>query len=371
VIRSSRPRARDAGRGAAERKEWSIVTLRIGMIGAGGIARQHLDALQGVDDVRVVAVTDPLLERAQALAGPLGAVASVDHREAIERADAVWVCTPPSTRRRVVVDAAEAGRHVMSEKPIAASREDGLAIVEAVERAGVRAIVDFNGRFRWPFRRVKELVDSGELGQIVSVWCHRIGGGTNPARNSWRHDPRFVTGFTVESLSHDIDHVRWIAGPINAAIGVVERSMPDLPTFDNTMSALLYLERGGSAQLHASWASSVAAGQRGVIGTKGAVVVEGQSIWDLTRLRWRSDDSGAEQIVELQGPIATDMGYRAMARHFVDCIRRDVAPTPSLRDGLAALEVSLAILRSSASRQVEAVEPRHVSTEPASPDHRV
>jgi predicted dehydrogenase len=334
------------------------MTLRIGMIGAGGIARQHLEALRGVEGVQVVALSDPLLERAQALAEPLGAAPSVDHRAAIERADAVWVCTPPSTRRQIVVDAATAGRHVMSEKPIAASAADGLAIVEAVERAGVKAIVDFNGRFRWPFLRLKELVDSGELGQIVSIWCHRIGGSTSPSRASWRHDPRFVTGFTVESLSHDIDHVRWIAGPITAAVGTVERTISDLPTFDNTMSALLYLERGGSAQLHASWASAVAAGQRGVIGTKGAAVVEGQSIWDLTRLRWRSDDSAAEQVVDLQGPIATDMGYRAMARHFVDCIRRDVAPTPTLRDGLAALEVSLAILRSAETRQVVPVEPR-------------
>jgi predicted dehydrogenase len=328
------------------------MTIRIGVVGAGGIARQHLDALRGVADVRVVAIADPLLERAQALAGPLDATAVVDHRAAIDAADAVWVCTPPSVRRQVVVDAAAAGRHVMSEKPLAATREDALAMVEAVERAGVKAIVDFNGRFRWPFLKMKELVDSGELGRIVSIWCHRIGGSTNPSRNSWRHDPRFVTGFTIESLSHDIDHVRWIAGPVSAAVGVVERTIPDLPTFDNTMSALLYLERGGSAQLHASWGSAVAAGQRGVIGTRGAVVVEGQSIWDLTRLRWRSDESGAEQVVELQGPIATDMGYRAMARHFVDCIRRDVRPTPTLRDGLAALDVSLAVLRSAETRQV-------------------
>jgi predicted dehydrogenase len=328
------------------------VTLRIGMVGAGGIARQHLEALRGVEGVRVVAVVDPVLERAQALAEPLGAAAAIDHRAAIERSDALWVCTPPSTRRQVVLDAAEAGRHVMSEKPIAATREDGLAIVDAVERAGVKAIVDFNGRFRWPFLKLKELVDSGELGQIVSIWCHRIGGSTNPARTSWRHDPRFVTGFTIESLSHDIDHVRWIAGPITAAVGIVERTIPDLPGFDNTMSALLYLERGGSAQLHASWAAAVAAGQRGVIGTKGAAVVEGQSIWELSRLRWRSDDSGDEQVVDLRGPIATDMGYRAMARHFVDCIRRGVAPAPTLRDGLAALDVSIAILRSAETGQV-------------------
>jgi predicted dehydrogenase len=337
------------------------VTLRIGLIGAGGIARQHLEALRGVEDVRVVAVADPLLERAQALAAPLGAAATADHRAAIEAADAVWVCTPPSVRRQAIVDAAAAGRHVMSEKPLAATVEDGLAIVEAVERAGVRAIVDFNNRFRWPFLKMKELVDSGELGQVVSVWCHRIGGSTNPSRGSWRHDPRFVTGFTIESLSHDIDHVRWLAGPIAGAVGTVERTIADLPTFDNTMSALLYLERGGSAQLHASWASAVAAGQRGVIGTKGAVVVEGQSIWDLTRVRWRSDDSADEQVVDLRGPIATDMGYRAMARHFVDCVRRGVAPTPTLRDGLAALEVSLAILRSAETRQVVSVEPRPVS----------
>lgn len=336
------------------------MTLRVGIIGAGGIARQHIAALERVEGVEIVAVADPLLERASALAEPLGAAATTSHREAIERAEAVWICTPPSTRRQQVLDAAAAGRHVMTEKPLAATREDALAIVEAVERAGIKAIVDFNGRFRWPFLKMKELVDSGELGEVISVWCHRIGGSTTPSRSSWRHDPRFVTGFTIESLSHDIDHVRWIAGPISGAIGIVERSLPDLPAFDNTMSALLYLERGGSAQFHASWASAVAAGQRGVIGSRGAVVIEGESIWELSRIRWRSDDSREEQAIELRGPLATDMGYRGMAQHFVDCIQRDVMPTPTVRDGLAALEVSLAILESAETRQVVSTEPRPV-----------
>ncbi len=330
--------------------------LRIGFIGAGDIAAVHVEAVRNFPDATITAVSDPVQEKAEALAAPIGAAAYTDHRDVIDRCDAVWVCTPPSVRRVPIVDAAEAGRHVMAEKPLATAADDALAIVEAVERSGVKCIVDFMSRFRWPFLQMKKLVDTGDLGAIVSIWSYRLGQAGYPSgQRTWRHDRQFACGFTIESLSHDIDLIRWIAGPITAVSGLVAATWPDFPTFDNTMGAILYLESGAMGQLHASLVSPVGASQRGVIGTRGTALIEGKGIWDLPRMRWRTEGAESEQVIDLPGPLADDMGYRSMARYFLDCIREDQRPRPTARDGLAALEVSLAILRAAAERQVVSV----------------
>src|SRR5207248_1756956 len=118
--------------------------------------------------IQVSALCDPVEERAEALAGPFGALAFSEYEPVIERADAVWVCTPPSVRREPVVAVAQAGRPVVMDKPIARTQPDAAAIVEAVERAGVLAIVNFSQRFGWLGRRVKALVDFGALGEVIN-----------------------------------------------------------------------------------------------------------------------------------------------------------------------------------------------------------
>ncbi|MGN6188533.1 MAG: Gfo/Idh/MocA family protein [Conexibacter sp.] len=172
--------------------------LRVGIVGAGRVARVHAKALEHVDGAEVVAISDPALERAEALAGELGAAAHADHRDLLEGCDAVWICSPPTTHLQQVTDAAEAGCHVMLEKPIATTVEDCLGMIEAVERAGVKTIVDFNNRFRWPFRFMRDAIAAGEIGELLSIWSHRIGPSPSTLGTTWRQDPRLLSGFTIE-----------------------------------------------------------------------------------------------------------------------------------------------------------------------------
>ncbi|MGN6188532.1 MAG: Gfo/Idh/MocA family protein [Conexibacter sp.] len=155
-----------------------------------------------------------------------------------------------------------------------------------------------------------------------------------------------------------MDHILWMAGPATAVSGSVSASMPELPQFDNTMGAVMHLASGATAQLHASWAATVAAGQRGALGTRGTILLEGDSIWTISRVRMRTARDEAEQVFELGGSAATDMGYRALAEHFVACIREDREPQPGLRAGLAALDVSLGVLTASRARSVVALPER-------------
>ena len=336
--------------------------LKIGVIGAGAVAKSHLSGLRCLDDVRVVAIYDPLKDRAEYLARAWGASVCDTYDEVIDRAEAIWVCTPPSMRRAPAVAAARAHRHVILDKPIATTMEDAQAIVAAADACRGKCMMCFNMRFGWSGQKMKELVDSGELGHVLSIWSHTI--LPDPSHQSWRHDPQFACGFTIESMCHNIDQFRWIAGPITGVFASVSRSMPDLPAFDNTTTAMLNLQCGGTGLLHSSWASTIHSSYGGIIGTGGTVLP------DRAGLRLRTTGMDADRIIgappgheplppepPFPHPGSLTWDLRAPDHYFVECIRDDRRPEITMRDGLAALEITLALLKSSAERQLVPVEP--------------
>jgi predicted dehydrogenase len=121
--------------------------LRVGMIVAGSVAKSHLAALRCLDEARLAAIYDPIKERAAYLARPWGAAVCDSPDEVIDRTEAVWVCTPTGERRGPAVAAARADRHLLLDKPIAATLEEARAIVEATDAGNGKCMVCFSMRF--------------------------------------------------------------------------------------------------------------------------------------------------------------------------------------------------------------------------------
>lgn len=325
--------------------------LRVGLIGAGGVARTHAQNLSVLDGVEITAVADVSADRAEALASDCGAKALTDHRGLLDLVDVAYVCSPPTTHRQHVTAAVAAGRHVFCEKPLATTLEDGRAIAEAVSSSGVQAMVGFNNRFRAPFMRLRELLRSGELGNLVSAWITRVEPSTPAMGANWRTTPGLACGVTIESAAHDIDFIRWGLGELVAVAGSTSSSLPELPDHEDTLHALLWLEHGAAVSLTISWASAVGTSSRGIVGTDGAACLLGPNMWTLSELRWAR--SGEEETIEpIDEREGADLGYLQESRHFVECLRQDRAPDVTVRDGLAALEVSLALRTSAADGRV-------------------
>jgi myo-inositol 2-dehydrogenase/D-chiro-inositol 1-dehydrogenase len=318
--------------------------LRIAIVGAGGIARRHVEAIATIDFARVAAVVDVDAAKAERMAGQAGAEAYDSLEECVDDVDVVYVLTPPSARRPIIELAAGAGRHIVTEKPLAISLEDGEAIVAAAERAGVKLMVAFNHRFRRGYAMVKEAADSGSLGDIITVWSRRIGRGI-PTGYNWRTDPKLMCGMSVESLSHDIDLIRWIAGEIVDVRATVHASNPEAPGFDDNAHVVMRLAGGGSAFIHASWSSYLGSNSRGVIGTHGAAEVVGPGLWDSEEYRFRTADMASEESQRIDDAFTGD-SYTRENEYFLDCVLNDREPSITGRDGLAALRVSHGILRS-------------------------
>lgn len=317
------------------------------MIGAGGIGLKHLEALSRLEAVRISAVVDADSAKAEAAAGMYGGLVCKEWEEALEISDAVWICTPPSSHRRYALEAVAAGKPVMCEKPLASTIADAQAVVEAAAAAGIPVAVGFNMRFRPGFNRLKTLIEGGGLGRILSYWCLRIGNIHSPSYN-WRTDPREACGMSVESLSHDIDLVRWMLGEVIEVRALVRESRPELPGFDDNACVLLTLENGCMADIHASWSSRIGLSSRGAVGTDGAVAVEGPGVWDVASVRWRSAGMEHDAVEYLSDTL--DIGsYRAEADAFLTALTEGKKPASDAGDGLAVLRVSHAILESSRS----------------------
>ncbi len=146
-------------------------TVRVGIIGTGGIARLHAQYYKLCPWVEIAAVADIVPGKAKAFAethGLTGAQVFEDHRQMLEVAslDAVSVCTYNQAHRAPTVDALSAGKHVLLEKPMAATLEDAQAIMRAGDASGKILMVGFQPDFGTQYRAAKQVVDSGVLGDI-------------------------------------------------------------------------------------------------------------------------------------------------------------------------------------------------------------
>jgi myo-inositol 2-dehydrogenase/D-chiro-inositol 1-dehydrogenase len=226
--------------------------VRVGMIGAGWIATDHVARLGRFDGVELVGVCDVVPERARALAG--AAPAYTDWRELIEREspDAVFVCTPPRTHREVTVTALEQGIHVYLEKPIARGLDDARAIVETASRADAVCAVGYQWRAVEALDQLREALDGQEIGLLIGI-------GTGPTKSRpWFLDRAEGGGNLLERASHQIDLERAVGGEVvavqAAATGIrLAQSAGDGGDIEDAAALVLHLANGGIGAIQIAW----------------------------------------------------------------------------------------------------------------------
>ena len=152
--------------------------LRIGIIGTGGIAHAHANAYKNFDDVEVVAGADIIPGKARKFLDSFGwtEAAAYESCEALCRRDdidAVSICTYNSQHAVCAIAALESGKHVLLEKPMCVTLEEGLAIMRAEKKSGKIMTIGFQPRYNNNCRKIKRIVESGTLGKVYYV---QIGG---------------------------------------------------------------------------------------------------------------------------------------------------------------------------------------------------
>ena len=184
------------------------MTVRIGMIGPGGMGQAHIDRIHTViAGGRVVAVSDVDEVRAKEVASRIGATAYADSASLIEsdEVDAVMICSYGPAHEVDVLACIAAGKPVLCEKPLTPTAAAALRIMEAEEAGGRRLVtVGFTRRFDRSYREMKSLLDSGELGETLMVHCaHR--NPTVPENYTWDMAIN-------DTAIHEVDTMRWLLG---------------------------------------------------------------------------------------------------------------------------------------------------------------
>ena len=191
--------------------------LRIGMIGVGGRG-QLWKYWHSSDENRSLVVAgadvDAIARGRFHEENPLAFVAN-DYRELLGRADidAIAVCSPDNFHEEHALAVLGAGKHLFLEKPMAITTEGCDRILDAWRDSGKRMMIGFNMRYMNMFRVMKEIVDSGAIGEIKAVWVrHFVGRGGDFYFHDWHANKMNTTSLLLQKGSHDIDMIHWITG---------------------------------------------------------------------------------------------------------------------------------------------------------------
>lgn len=207
--------------------------LRVGLIGAGGIARAYVELFERVEIAQLVAVADVDVDAARALAGRVDAMPFTSHVELAEQAgcDAVIICTPPATHTEIASYFVNRRVSVLCEKPLAIDTASARHLVELAQRHGVVLTMAAKFRFVDDVIRAKSIVDSGILGDIIlfeNAFASRVS-----MAERWNAVPEVSGGgVLIDNGTHSVDIVRYFLGPIAEVMAVEAKRVQHLAVED-------------------------------------------------------------------------------------------------------------------------------------------
>ncbi len=345
----------------------SPAPLRIGLLGSGWISRTYMAALRHVEEGEVVAVWSRTRANAERFARDHGLpVWSDDVDQVLRAVDVVCVNSPNALHAEHALAAARAGKHVIVEKPLAVSLEQGRAIVDACREAGVGLAYAEELAFVPKFVRAKEVLASGAVGEPLYV--------TQREAHAGPYSPWFFTrdeaggGVLMDMACHSIELVRWLLGKPRVSKVTAQLSSTgsahDTELEDHSVTWLEF-ENGVTASCEASWV--LRGGMQSKLEIWGSEGVLEVDLLQGTGLRMHSE-RGRPDLMAGPGwaPILTEWhvenGYPQELRHFLRCFRDGRAPEEGGEDGLAVLEILCAAYASAGEGRTIALpfEPREV-----------
>jgi predicted dehydrogenase len=321
-----------------------IDRLRVGIVGAGFIARIHLAAWRRLGPARLV-VHDVHPERAREAAAASGAEQVTGLADLIAAVDVVDICTPTDEHLAIGEAAAAAGRDVICEKPIARSLVDALALADACRRAGVRLLVAHVLRYFPEYAAAQAAIAAGDIGRPAVLRLRRESSRPAKAADSWIFNEARSGGLILDLMIHDFDFARWIAGDVES---VMARRVRDASGRDVEYAvAILRHASGALSHVTGSWSYPPPVFRTGFELAGDAGLIEYDSVDHQPIARYLSDGGEVEPLGLPASPVVEDPFTLELAE-FVHALAGGPPPRVSADDGLAALRIGLAAIESSA-----------------------
>ena len=280
--------------------------LKIGLIGCGGIANQkHLPSLKANSDkCELVAFCDIISERAEKACkeyGAPGATVYTDHQELLKdpSIDVVHVLTPNVAHCEITVHAFEAGKHVLCEKPMAATSADAKKMMEAWKKSGKKFTIGYQNRFRPEVQNLKKACEAGELGEIYYGKAHAVRRRAVPTWGVFPNKALQGGGPLIDIGTHALDLTLWmmenyepdrVLGSVFYKLGHLQQAVegnlfgpwdPDTYEVEDSAMGFIKMKIGTTINLEASWAINLSESREAsttLCGTRaGAEIYSGMS----------------------------------------------------------------------------------------------
>ena len=323
------------------------MTLNIGLIGAGRIGRLHAGNLATrIPNARLAAVADIDLDAAKSVADEMNVETAVtEYAELLSDKDlhAIVICSATDTHTQIIMDAAAAGKHIFSEKPLDFDLARIDKALEAVEAAGVKLQVGFNRRFDPNFRKVKEMAAEGKIGEphILRITSR----DPEPLPLDYI---RVSGGIFLDMTIHDFDMARYVTGSEVEEIYVIGAVMIDpkigeLGDLDTAISTLRF-ENGVIGTIDNSRKAVYGYDQRvELFGSEGMISTENETP---DRYSYSNADGVREPLPLYFFLERYTESYLREMQSFVDCVQNDTRPEVTGEDGRVPVVIGLAARKS-------------------------
>ena len=333
--------------------------IRFALVGCGRISKNHFEALaRHADRAELVAVCDTRPEALQDAVAQTGApgFASLDALLAGSAPDVVVLATPSGLHPQQAIQVARAGRHVLSEKPMATKFEEGMAMVRACRDAGVKLFVVKQNRLNATVQLVKRAIEQGRFGRIylstVNVFWTRPQSYYDAAK--WRGRWDLDGGAFMNQASHYVDLLDWLVGPVDNVHAYTATLARDIEAEDTGVMSLR-LRHGGLASINVTmltWPQNLE-GSITILGDKGTVRIGGTAVNKIEHWQFAEphEDDALIAASSYETSSVYGFGHPLYYDNVIRTLRGEAHAEVDGYEGLRSLEILIAAYRSARDGQ--------------------
>ena len=331
----------------------STLPVRIALVGCGRISQNHFDAIRKVEGLRLVAVCDEQGSRAEAAGRTLGIPSFSDYGEMLRSAecDAVTICTPSGLHSAQGVEAARAGKHVITEKPMAITLEQADALVAACDEAHVHLFVVKQNRLNPPIQLLKRAVDKGRFGRLflanATVRWQRPQEYYDAA--PWRGTWEFDGGAFMNQASHYVDLIQWLVGPVESVIAKTATQARRIEAEDSGAAVMRFRNGAlGVIEVNVLTFPKNLEGSITLLGERGTARIGGTAVNKVEHWEFAEPDAddALVQGAATSPPSVYGFGHEGYYRNVLGVLTGAAKPETDGRAGRKSLELILGIYES-------------------------
>lgn len=325
--------------------------MRIGLVGTGSMGHAHAPSWKLLHTIgaELVGGVSNGKESTEAFAKQYGIRAYDSYEALIEDVDIVDLCIPTNLHKDMTLQAAQAGKHIICEKPMALNLEDARTMINVCNTAGVHLYIAHVVRFVKQYRMAKETIDAGVIGDPCVIRLSRAGYQPRKKSDNWFVDEARSGGMMLDLMVHDFDYARWVGGNVKRVYARSVRNTQVDALGDYALVTLRF-EDGAIGHIEGGWAYPPGFFRTSldIAGTQGVIEFESDKAQSLYTHLANPPQIEVEEVA-VPSAKAADSPFTTQLRNFYNAIVHDEDPIVSAQDAYAALEIGLAAIESARS----------------------